>query len=329
MDALYYSCFTKSYFNASDKYTYRFESPFFKVTTAIETNNDKIYEVAVKSPLRGNKEISIDGVICEKMTDFVGKFPAVMVTPDDNTLILGGSILRRKFLDGCLGQIDRSYLTNLMEYKRWLKTRNTYLKSADKSGIDHTILDAYDSKLIPLANAIFKHRKEFIDSFQSPFQENYNQISENKGEEVKLAYLSDLHESSMEDLIKRNRKRDMIIQRTSAGVHQDDLQFTLNGNAIKKIGSQGQQKSFLIALKLAQYQMMAQTKNLKPILFLDDVFDKFDEERLKHLIKLLNDDTFGQVFITDTHVDRIMNLCQQFDGECRIFKIREGAVEQL
>ena len=272
MDALYYSCFTKSYFNNSDKYAYRFESPFFKISTSIEVDNGKTHEVAVKSRLRANKEISIDGVICEKMADFVGKFLAVMVTPDDNTLILGGSTLRRKFLDGCICQLDRDYLGDLLEYKRWLKKRNTYLKTADRSAIDNTILDAYDSKLGLLANSIFEKRTEFLSKFQKPFQENYSEISESDKEVVSLIYKSDLSEQKMEDLLAQNRAKDLIVQRTSSGIHQDELQFQLNDAPLKKVGSQGQQKSFLIALKLAQYQIMVEAKQIKPVLFLDDVF---------------------------------------------------------
>lgn len=309
LDAIYYTCFTKSYVS-NDALAFRFENDFFRIITSIsKTNENQVVEI--KNSKITKKEIFINHVRQEKQADYIGKFPAVIITPDDNELIIGASENRRRFIDATISQYSSEYLTNLLIYNKLLAQRNALLKSfAENRNFNQMLLDAYSEKMIPIGNYIFEERKQFLAAFNPIFLQTYNSIFEGN-EQIKLEYESDLLQNSLENLLKISINNDRNAQRTTKGTHADDLLFTLNNYPIKKIGSQGQQKTFLLSLKLAQFEIIATKKGIKPLLLLDDIFDKLDTERISKIFQLIYSDAFGQVFISDTNESRIKQLIEE------------------
>jgi DNA replication and repair protein RecF len=236
-------------------------------------------------------------------------------------MVTDGSDSRRKFIDGVISQQDKSYLKGLIAYNKVLSQRNALLKYfAANRTFDAINLEVYDDQLIAFGSAIFKKRKEFLEQFIPIFNHKY-QIISNENEEVNLIYKSQLLSSTYKDLLKNSLGKDKMLQYTTVGIHKDDLSFEIGDYPIKKFGSQGQQKSYLIALKFAQFEFIKQQSNLIPIMLLDDIFDKLDESRVSQIIELVDNDEFGQIFITDTHSDRIKNIIQRSNKSYQIFKI--------
>ena len=320
LDAIYYLSFTKSYFNPIAGQNIRHGEIFFMIEGSYFLNERE--EKLVFSLKKGQKKIlKRNGSIYEKFSDHIGEFPLVIVSPTDRDLITGGSDTRRKFIDGVISQQDKAYLQTLISYNKVVSQRNALLKYfAANRTFDNLNLTIYDEQLISLGTTIYQKRNTFLELFTPIFNKKYQIISKEK-ETVNLIYNSQLHTMSFEELLSQNLQKDRILQYTSFGTHKDDLSFDIGNYPIKKFGSQGQQKSYLIALKLAQFEFIKQQSNVTPILLLDDVFDKLDEHRVSQLIDLVNDDDFGQIFITDTHAERTEAILKQSTKSFRIFEL--------
>ena len=307
LDAIYYSCFTKSYLTSSDLMVTNFNGDFFRIETHFSLDDDNQL-LEVKYPKQEKKEVFINKAKIDKQADFIGKFPCVIITPDDNQLILGGSEIRRKFIDGTLSQFSSEYLHKLITYNKILVQRNALLKSFyEQRTFDKTLLEAYNERLIECGNFIYKQRIDFLTKFIPVFKQVYEQIFDGN-ESISVTYDSCLLNADLKEVIQSNEQQDRAAQRTTKGIHTDDLILELNGFPVKKIGSQGQQKTFLLSLKLAQYELLKMEKQIFPLLLLDDIFDKLDVERIAKLFELINGDNFGQVFITDTNESTIQSL---------------------
>jgi DNA replication and repair protein RecF len=320
LDAIYYLSFTKSYFNPVALQNIRHGEEFFMIEGSYLL--DKREEKIVCSLKKGQKKIlKRNDKAYTKFSEHIGQLPLVIISPADRDLIVDGSDTRRKFIDGVISQQDKAYLQSLIQYHKVVSQRNALLKYfAANRTFDALNLKIYDDQLVFLGTIIYTKRKAFLEKFTPIFNEKYQTISENK-ETVDLVYKSQLHIMPFETLLKNNLEKDKILQYTSVGIHKDDLSFDIGEFPIKKFGSQGQQKSYLIALKLAQFQFIKEQSNVVPILLLDDVFDKLDEHRVSQIIALVNKDEFGQIFITDTHAERTENVIKQSNKPYQIFKL--------
>jgi DNA replication and repair protein RecF len=324
LDAIHYLSLCKSYFNAADSQNILTDAPFFVIQGTFELQNEITIYCGVK---RGQKkQFKINNKEYEKLADHIGLLPLVMIAPIDILLIIEGSEERRRLIDGIISQYDKEYLDSLINYNKILSQRNSYLKQlSQQKNIDKAMLEVYDEQLIPLASIIFKKRKDFLDEFIPVFKNYYSYIADNS-EEVGISYESQLTERSMDALLHEMLNKDLALQYTSVGIHKDDLDFTIKGMSVKKFASQGQQKSFLIALKLAQFEFIKKIKNLKPLLLLDDIFDKLDEQRVSKLLRLVANGEFGQVFITDTNENRIWEMFNDIDVPIKMFEVKDGIV---
>lgn len=310
LDAVYHLAFGKSYFNPVTTQNIHHGSDFFVIDGRFNRNDAD--EQIVCSFQRGSKKVlKRNGKVYEKLSEHIGVVPLVIVSPADRDLIVEGSENRRKFLDSVISQTDKSYLKHIVDYQNVLSQRNALLKYfAANQSFDASTLEVYDYQLDGLAAVIHNKRREFMADFQPLFQAQYKDIS--GGEEpVSLLYESQLNEVPLAELLQKNRDRDRLLQYTTQGIHKDDLNMEIKGYPIKKFGSQGQQKSFLIALKFAQFQYIKKQLSGMPILLLDDIFDKLDQHRVAHIISLVNQDLFGQIFLSDTHGDRTENAVKE------------------
>jgi DNA replication and repair protein RecF len=267
------------------------------------------------------KIIKRNGKAYDKFSDHIGFLPLVIISPADRDLIIEGSETRRKFMDGVISQSDKEYLQTLIKYNKTLSQRNSLLKYfAVNQTFDRTTLAIYNEQLKEYGSIIFRKRSIFLDEFIPIFKEQYLAISGGK-EPVDLTYDSKLLDNNLLTLLERNLEKDKALQYTSVGTHKDDLNFEIDGHPIKKFGSQGQQKSFLIALKLAQFYFIKKQAGTTPLLLLDDIFDKLDENRVAHIINLVDEDNFGQIFLSDTHADRTEEVVKRIHQSYKIFKL--------
>ena len=320
LDAIYYLSFAKSYFNSVAVQNIRHEESFFMIEGEYELNDRK--EKILCSLKKGQKKIlKRNGKNYEKFSEHIGQIPLVIISPADRDLVTEGSDTRRKFIDGVISQQNKIYLKDLIAYNKVLSQRNALLKYfAANRVFDALNLSVYDEQLTTYGSRIYEVRKQFLEEFIPIFNEKYQIISGDK-ERVDLKYKSQLHDFSIEDLLKKSLEKDKILQYTTSGIHKDDLNFQIGEYPIKKFGSQGQQKSYLIALKLAQFEFIKQQSKMTPILLLDDIFDKLDENRVQQIVDLVNNDEFGQIFITDTHSERTENIVKQSNSEYQIFRL--------
>lgn len=320
LDAIYHLSFGKSYFNPVASQNIKYDEEFFVING--EYDKDQKTENIVVSLKKGQKKIiKRNSKAYDKFSDHIGFLPLVIISPADRDLIIEGSDTRRKFIDSVISQSDKSYLSNLINYNKILSQRNSLLKYfAANHTYNNDTIDVYNQQLQQYGTAIFDKRKQFLETFIPLFKTRYKAISSNN-EAVSLNYKSDLFEDSLEQLLKKAINKDKALQYTSVGVHKDDLEFNIGDYPIKKFGSQGQQKSFLIALKLAQFDSIKAISGDNPILLLDDIFDKLDETRVSQIIKLVNDENFGQIFISDTHAERTENAVKQVHQSYEIFKL--------
>jgi DNA replication and repair protein RecF len=320
LDAIYYLSFAKSYFNSVAVQNIKHGEAFFMVEGdyVLNDRNEKI----VCSLKRGQKKVlKRNGKSYEKFSEHIGQIPLVIISPADRDLVTEGSDTRRKFIDGVISQQDKTYLQNLIAYNKVISQRNALLKYfAANRTFDALNLSVYDDQLALYGAEIYTIRKAFLEEFIPIFNKKYQVISGGK-EVVNLKYKSQLNDFSIPDLLKQSLEKDKILQYTTAGIHKDDLSFEIEAYPIKKFGSQGQQKSFLIALKFAQFEFIKQQSNVVPILLLDDIFDKLDENRVSQIIDLVNKDEFGQIFITDTHSERTEDIVKQSNKPYQIFKL--------
>ncbi len=326
LDAIYYLSFCKSYFNQADIFTTKHGTGFFSIKgTYITSNKDEI--LCQFDAQKKHKRFKKNGKAYKRLADHIGQFPLVMVSPYDRDLINNHSEVRRKYLDSVIAQFDSQYLYNLIRYNKALSQRNAVLKSfVQKQYFDRTALEIWDKELIDTGTQIYQTRKAFIADFVPIFKKYFAWISQDK-ETVNIVYQSSLYTEPMQTVLEGNLSKDRMLTYTSAGIHKDDLAFSMGNFPMKKYGSQGQQKSFVIAIKLAQFEYMKQAKSVKPILLLDDIFDKLDHKRVLQIIDLVNTDAFGQVFITDTQPERIKQLFTNNKVDHKIFEIAEGKIQ--
>lgn len=323
LDAIHYLCLTKSAINGIDQLNIQHDKEYFTIAGefAIE---EKVMQVRCIFESGKKKQLLQDGVPVEKMSDHVGILPVVMIAPDDTLLIRDGSEERRRFFDSILCQLSRSYLDNLVKYQYYLKQRNALLKQfSEKGKWDKALIDLYDRELIERSILIAKERADFISEYHPFLSSYYGEISENQ-EEVGIRYATHCLSSNFKNEFKSMAKKDLLLRRTNMGIHKDDFVFEINGYPIKKFGSQGQQKSFVIALKLAQFQILFSHKKTKPILLLDDIFDKLDDMRIKKLMQLVANNRFGQLFITDARPERSKQILKELERHCRFFEVHDG-----
>lgn len=325
LDAIHYLSFCKSFFNPIDSQNIRHDEPFFLIQGLFQNGeeDDEIYcglkRNQKKQFKRNKKEYS-------RLADHIGLYPLVMVSPADSELITEGSESRRRFIDSVIAQFDREYLDHLISYNKILSQRNALLKQIGYSGnFDKASLEIWDEQLGMYAEKVHAKRKSFIGSFIPIFQEYYSFISADK-EKVGIEYISHLNEGIFAETLAKALNRDRAMEYTTVGIHKDDLEFTINGHSLKKYASQGQQKSFLIALKLAQFDFIRNIKKVTPILLLDDIYDKLDDLRVKQLMELVSSDKFGQLFITDTHPTRLAELFASTRAEYKVYHIVNGEI---
>ncbi|WP_426429745.1 DNA replication/repair protein RecF [Winogradskyella sp. HB-48] len=320
LDAIYHLAFGKSYFNPVAVQNIKHDKDFFVVDGSF-TKNERTEKVIVSLKRGQKKIIKRNGKAYEKFSDHIGFIPLVIISPADRDLIIEGSDTRRKFIDSVISQSDKSYLSALIAYNKVLSQRNALLKYfALNNTFNADTLSIYNEQLNTYSKEIFKKRDDFLKVFIPIFKERYEAISKSK-EVIDLKYKSDLFNGDLMDLLQNNLNKDRALQYTSVGIHKDDLAFTIDNFPIKKFGSQGQQKSFLIALKLAQFDFIKQQSGVSPILLLDDIFDKLDENRVSQIISLVDDEHFGQIFISDTHADRTEGIVKQIHQSYKILKL--------
>jgi len=320
LDALYYLSFGKSFLGNGDQGNILRSKDFFRID-ALVSSKDREYTLKIQQAADSKKIIKRNDKSYNRISDHIGFLPSVVISPYDNSLISDSGESRRRFLDGMISQTDAEYLHNIIQYQKAISQRNALLKSFHKNKcFDSDSLDIYSQVLIKSGNIIFNKRKDFNCKFSPIVEKFYNLISEG-AEKVDIFYKSDLIENDFQEILDRNIDKDRILTYTSNGIHKDDIVFSMNGFPLRKIGSQGQQKTFLISLKLAQMQMIKNITEKSPILLLDDIFDKLDDKRVSQLINLVNKENFGQIFITDTHKERTEAIVQHINEESKIFNL--------
>lgn len=302
LDAIYYLSFSKSAVGSQDRFAIAHDKPAF----TIHGSYDEI-TIAIQSEKGKSKTIKIDGKEPEKLSDLIGKVPLVIILPDDTGMIKEGSDERRKFFDGAISQFDKEYLESLIQYNKLLKQRNSLLKQSENKKLNTKLIETYDDQLVPLSIKISNKRNELQKAFLPFLKANYKELHDGS-ESPRIEFKTHVVEG-FEDQFKSGLQKDLIMQRTLLGSHRDDFVFLLDGEPIKKFGSQGQQKTFIVALKLALYDFLFERTKKKPLLLLDDIFDKLDDSRISMLVALLKDPKrFGQIFISDARNDRSKEL---------------------
>jgi DNA replication and repair protein RecF len=338
LDAIYFLALTKSSISNQDALSINHEAEYMMIEGEFKKND----ELRVKNGELGNSPLTIipsqlitvslqrgqkkavlrDKKAYERISEHIGKFPVVMLSPNDTDIIRDGSEERRKFFDGVMAQLDSEYLENLLQYNRLLLQRNSLLKQfSERNYVDELLLDIYSDPLVEVSVKIHQARNQFVTDFSPLFKKHYATLSDAR-EEVEMVYESEVGMDNFSQIFRRNRQRDLAAQRTTMGSHKDDFIFEINGFTLRKFGSQGQQKSFVIALKLAQFEMLTKVKGFPPILLLDDIFDKLDDRRIQQLITMMVNGTFSQVFITDARPERTRQLLEHLVIEVKYFEIK-------
>ena len=326
LDAIHYLSLCKSYFNAIDGQNIKQHEDFFILQGVFDLDGiDENISCGLK---RGQKKtFKRNQKEYNRLSEHIGLLPVVMISPTDTNLITDGSEERRKFPDSIISQFDRNFLEDLISYSRALMQRNTYLKRAAQSrSFDLDALEIWNEQLTNSGIRIHAARQKFIKNLIPIFRYYYNFIAGEK-ESVDIRYESHLNDGDFKTLLSESTERDRILQYTSVGPHKDDLVFIINGFPVKRYASQGQQKSFLIALKLAHFNFVSKQKGIKPILLLDDIFDKLDDDRVGKLMELVSQDNFGQIFITDTHPERLLSIFENIGVAIRSFPVRDGELQ--
>jgi DNA replication and repair protein RecF len=339
LDAIYFLALTKSSISNQDALSINHEAEYMMVEGTFGVGDWRlgIGDLVKDKPLipnpqslitislqRGQKKAVLrDKKAYERISEHIGKFPVVMLSPNDTDIIRDGSEERRKFFDGVMAQLNTEYLENLLQYNRLLLQRNSLLKQfAERNDVDDLLLDIYSDPLVEVGEKLYQARNQFITAFLPIFKKHYATLSDAR-EEVEMIYESEVGADNFAQVFRKNRPRDLAAQRTTLGVHKDDFIFEINGFTLRKFGSQGQQKSFVIALKLAQFEMLSLQKGFPPILLLDDIFDKLDDRRIQQLINMMVDGTFSQVFITDARPERTHQLLDNLNVEVKYFEVKK------
>jgi DNA replication and repair protein RecF len=329
LDAIYYLSFCKSYFNSIDSQNILHEAPFFAVHGTYQKNNNSGDTISCIQKRNQRKVFKLNDKEYDRLSDHIGLYPLVMISPYDRDLINEGSEVRRKYIDSVISQFDKIYLDDLIKYNKALQQRNILLKKfAEQHYFDNTSLEIWDDQLVKLGEKIHARRKDFLIEFSPLFQYYFEFISKGK-EKVQIRYDSQLNHRSFSSLLSSSLEKDRLNRYTNAGIHKDDLEMIIDNYPVKKFGSQGQQKSYVVAIKLAQFDYTKNIKGFKPVLLLDDIFDKLDETRVKQIIQLVSDNSFGQAFISDTQKERVENIFRQVKIDHKIFSIIDGSATEL
>lgn len=325
LDAIHYLSLTKSSLNSIDNQSIKHGESLFSIKGSF-INGKSNHEVICGFQQGHKKVVKVDKNEYDKLSEHIGRFPVVLIAPNDTDIIRDSNEIRRKFFDSILAQIDAEYFRELIQYSYYLKQRNSLLKHFGESNtFDSDQLEPYDVHLVPLAKSLAKKRDEFNKRYLPLLKEHYLNLSEGR-EEVGISYKSQVNYENYEVLFSKSRERDRITQRTNIGIHKDEYEFQIGDQSLKKFGSQGQQKSFLIALKLTQFEIIKDEKGFKPILLLDDIFDKLDDFRIKKLVEMVASHAFGQLFITDARPERSRSLLNDIDEEVRVFEVEDGRI---
>jgi DNA replication and repair protein RecF len=325
LDAVHYLSLTKSYFNASDAQNIKHGEQMFVVQGTFE-HKESVDEIFCGLKTGNKKQLKRNAKEYSRMSNHIGLFPVVMIAPVDHILIAEGSEERRKFIDSIISQVDKQYLDDLIAYNRTVAHRNAFLKLSSGKELDITLLHVWNEQMIQYGKNIFEKRKQFIETFIPMFTRNYKFLCDND-EQVSIAYQSQLFADDFVTLLNKSLQKDLAMQFSTTGIHKDDLVFNLGEQQLKRIASQGQQKTFLVALKIAQFEYLQTTKNVKPILLLDDIFDKLDDNRVQRLMELVSKEKFGQIFITDTHPERLKQIFEGIHVAIKCFNVSRGEVK--
>jgi len=329
LDAIYYLSFTKSAYNAIDSQNIHHDEEMAMIQGKyVDGDTEEVISCGLKRGVkkqfrRGKKDY-------KRLLDHIGLVPLVMVSPQDSELVVEGSDERRRFIDGVISQYNKAYLEHLTQYNALLKQRNALLKQYENVGLDElpvALFEVLELQMVQHAMPIYQERVSFIEQFTPYFQQVYSAISGDK-EQVSLGYISQLHERDLAEALARTRGRDLILGWTSQGVHKDELEMKLGDYPLKRVGSQGQQKSYLLAMKLGQALYLSQVHAVKdkPILLLDDIFDKLDSERVERIVQLVVGQEFGQIFITDTDRQHLTSILREQAEEAKVFVVENGGV---
>ena len=328
LDAIHYLSLTKSFFNSIDSISIKHGEDYFIVrgTFVRDDEEDQIYCAFQKQK---QKLLKRNGKEYKKLSDHVGRYPVVMISPADSALITEGSEDRRKFMNKIISQYSAEYLDSVLKYSKALQQRNKFLKDINTSGnFDPDVLAIWDAQLVKYGSYVYNEREVLINELIPVFQEYYSLISSGK-ESVKLKYRSHLSEGNFTETLQNSFNKDRYLEYTTIGIHKDDLLLEMNDFLVKSLGSQGQQKSYLVALKLAKFDYIKRKAGFSPILLLDDIFDKFDSERVEQIIRLVGNHRFGQIFITDTHQNRLKDILSSHKTDYKLFRISDNGIEEV
>jgi DNA replication and repair protein RecF len=328
LDAIHYLSLTKSFFNSIDSISIKHGEDYFIIrgTFVRDDEEDQIYCAFQKQK---QKLLKRNGKEYKKLSDHVGKYPVVMISPADTALITEGSEDRRKFMNKIISQYSAEYLDSVLKYSKALQQRNKFLKDINTSGnFDPDVLAIWDAQLVKYGSYVYNEREILINELIPVFQEYYSLISSGK-ESVKLKYRSHLSEGNFAETLQNSFNKDRYLEYTTIGIHKDDLLLEMDDFLVKSLGSQGQQKSYLVALKLAKFDYIKRKAGFSPILLLDDIFDKFDSERVEQIIRLVGNHRFGQIFITDTHQNRLKDILSSHKTDYKLFRISDNGIEEV
>ena len=325
LDAIYYLSMTKSAFASSDKFNFRHGTEEFSIAGTYRMPNGLSSRFALKMTAKGEKKVKRDDKPYQKVSEHVGVLPVVMVSPADVSMVSESGDERRRFVNAVLSQMDREYMSAMQQYNRLLLQRNKMLKD---QVVDRALLEVIDMRMSALAEPVYKARKKFVEDLKPIVSEYYKALS-GDSEQVDIEYESELADASLESILASSFEKDRILKHTTSGIHRDDFLFKMNGHPIRRFGSQGQQKSFLVSLKFAQYEIMKRNYGFAPILLLDDVFDKLDMGRISNLLQMVASNDFGQIFITDSNKVRMAGIVDGLTQDRAYFETAYGMFTRL
>lgn len=325
LDAIYYMSMTKSAFASSDKFNFRHGTEEFSLAGTYRMPNGLSSRFALKMSSRGEKKVKRDDKFYQKVSEHVGVLPVVMVSPADVSMVSESGDERRRFVNAVLSQMDREYMSAMQQYNRLLLQRNKMLKDAV---VDRSLLEVIDMRMSALAGPVYEARKRFVADLKPIVAEYYKALS-GDSEQVDIEYESELSKDSLENILAASFEKDRILKHTTSGIHRDDFVFTMNGHPIRRFGSQGQQKSFLVSLKFAQYEIMKRNYGFAPMLLLDDVFDKLDMGRISNLLQMVASNDFGQIFITDSNKVRMAGIVDRLTQDRAYFETVGGVFTRI
>lgn len=325
LDAIYYLSMTKSAFSTSDKFNFRHGTGEFSIAGTYRMENGLASRFSVRMTTAGEKKVRRDDKSYSKVSEHIGALPIVMVSPADISLVSESGEERRRFVNSVLSQMDREYMASLQQYNRLLQQRNRLLKDIDP---DPSLLEVINFRMSAAAEPVYQARKRFVEDMKPLVSEYYKTLS-GDSEKVDIEYDTELSKAQLDQILESSFERDRIMKYTTCGIQRDDFIFTMNGHPIRRYGSQGQQKSFLVSLKFAQYELMKKRYGFAPVLLLDDVFDKLDMGRISNLLQMVASKDFGQIFITDSNKVRMAGIVDNLTMDRAYFDTSNGNFERI